>query len=184
MSSYEQELTNAITRGEKRAQQDKWLALAQAGMALMSSKEPTLGGALGEAGATGLAAFRGSRDSAEESRMKLFEQQFGVQMSRQQMAMAQARGARGGGGGSGSGGIGGFRSLDQWFDNTMKMSTALGEQLEGMVGIDGRPNPATADQYEAIAAEKDRLTRQLMGVLGGGGGGGGGAPPVSFNAAG
>ena len=98
MSSYEQELTNAITRGEKRAQQDKWLALAQAGMALMSSKEPTLGGALGEAGATGLAAFRGSRDSAEESRMKLLEQQFGVQMTRQQMAIARAKAARGGGG--------------------------------------------------------------------------------------
>ena len=37
---------------------DKWLALAQAGMALMSSREPTLMGALGEAGLAGLGAQR------------------------------------------------------------------------------------------------------------------------------
>ena len=37
---------------------DKWLALAQAGMALMSSREPTLMGALGEAGLSGLGAQR------------------------------------------------------------------------------------------------------------------------------
>jgi hypothetical protein len=31
-------------------EQDKWLALAQAGLALMSSQQPTIGGAIGEAG--------------------------------------------------------------------------------------------------------------------------------------
>jgi hypothetical protein len=43
---------------EKNAQSDKWMALAQAGMALMSSKEPTLAGAIGEAGLVGVGALK------------------------------------------------------------------------------------------------------------------------------
>ena len=160
MSSYEQELTNAITRGEKRAQQDKWLALAQAGMALMSSKEPTLGGALGEAGATGLAAFRGSRDSAEESRMKLLEQQFGVQMTRQQMAMAQARGARGGGGGSG---IGGLTPLQLIKLQQEEQKTLLSE-IEILGGMAGDFNLTEAQRMQATEAMRVRMDRAFGGA--------------------
>ena len=43
---------------KKSRDQDKWLSLAQAGLALMSSKEPTLLGALGEAGLSGLGAMK------------------------------------------------------------------------------------------------------------------------------
>ena len=176
-SSYEQELTDAIGRSEKRAEQDKWLALAQAGLALMSSKEPTLGGALGEAGATGLAAFRGGRDDAEESRMKLLEQQFGAQLAQQQLAMARARAA----GGGGSGGIGGFRSVDQWFGNAMKMSTALGEQISTLVDVNGMPYPATVDQYRAAVRQKAEIDRHLTSALGVGGGAAP-APPIDSDA--
>lgn len=93
MTSYEQAIADAIARADKRANQDKWLALAQAGMALMSSKQPTLGGALGEAGATGLAAFRQSRDEAEKTKMDLLGTQFEIDLARQKLA------ASGGGGG-------------------------------------------------------------------------------------
>jgi len=51
---------------EKSREQDKWLALAQAGMALMSSKEPTMMGALGEAGISGLTAMREAQQRYEE----------------------------------------------------------------------------------------------------------------------
>jgi hypothetical protein len=37
---------------------DKYMALAQAGLALMASKNPTLGGAIGEAGLAGVGALR------------------------------------------------------------------------------------------------------------------------------
>ena len=37
---------------------DKWMALAQAGLALMASKNPTLGGAIGEAGLAGVGALK------------------------------------------------------------------------------------------------------------------------------
>jgi hypothetical protein len=46
---------------EKSAEADKWLSLAQAGMALMASKSPTFGGALGEAGLVGIGAMQKAR---------------------------------------------------------------------------------------------------------------------------
>jgi len=47
-------------------EQDKWLALAQAGLALMSSQQPTLGGAIGEAGLTGISALRTARGERDD----------------------------------------------------------------------------------------------------------------------
>jgi hypothetical protein len=51
---------------DKDRDSDKWLALAQAGMALMSSNNPTLMGALGEAGMSGLTALRGSEGAYDK----------------------------------------------------------------------------------------------------------------------
>ena len=73
-SDYEQEMLNMLQSREKRATQDKWLALAQAGLSLMSSKKPTFGGALGEAGATGLGALREGQSTAEADRVALLGQ--------------------------------------------------------------------------------------------------------------
>lgn len=94
-TSYEQELRDAMGRAEKRANQDKWLALAQVGMQLMSSKEPTLGGALGEAGIAGLEAFRGSRDAYENERLGLTKSLYDLQQQQAAALAAQkAAGAR------------------------------------------------------------------------------------------
>lgn len=64
-------LEQALERADKRAQQDKWLALAQVGLQLMASKEPTFGGALGEAGAAGLEAYRSARDAYDKERLTI-----------------------------------------------------------------------------------------------------------------
>jgi hypothetical protein len=96
MSSYEQELASALGRIEKRANQDRWLALAQAGMALMSSKEPTLMGALGEAGIAGLGQYQQTRDAAEKERMAILSAQYQMDMDRQKLALARAGGGGGG----------------------------------------------------------------------------------------
>jgi hypothetical protein len=94
-TSYEQELRDAMGRAEKRANQDKWMALAQVGLQLMSSKEPTLGGALGEAGIAGLEAFRGSRDEYEQERLGLSKAMFDLQQQQAAAIAAQrAAGAR------------------------------------------------------------------------------------------
>jgi len=47
---------------EEQAEMDKYLALAQAGATLASSKDPTFLGALGEATQTGIGALQGSRE--------------------------------------------------------------------------------------------------------------------------
>ena len=51
---------------QKDRESDKWLAIAQAGLALMSSNNPTLLGATGEAGIEGLKAFREANDRYQE----------------------------------------------------------------------------------------------------------------------
>ena len=65
-SGLESEIKKLQDQMEKSREQDKWLAIAQAGLSLMSSKEPTLLGAAGEAGISGLTAFREAQDRYQE----------------------------------------------------------------------------------------------------------------------
>jgi hypothetical protein len=75
---------------EKSAEADKWMALAQTGMALMASKQPTLGGALGEAGLVGVGAMQKARKQYDADIMDLLTLQ-------QRMEAAAARGSSKGG---------------------------------------------------------------------------------------
>ena len=65
-SSLEAEILKLQADMQKSREQDKWLAIAQAGLALMSSDNPTLLGAAGEAGVSGLKAFREAQDRYQE----------------------------------------------------------------------------------------------------------------------
>jgi hypothetical protein len=91
-SSYEQALMDALANREKAAQQDKWLALAQVGLNLMSSRQPTLGGAIGEAGLKGVEAMRSARDTYDKEKLELLG-------ALEQSRAARAKAASGGGGG-------------------------------------------------------------------------------------
>jgi len=53
---------------DRMLEQDKWLSLARAGLALMSSQAPSFGQALGEAGAVGLESLTRAREQAVERR--------------------------------------------------------------------------------------------------------------------
>lgn len=92
MSSYEQELMNALGRREKAAEQDKWLALAQVGLGMMSSTQPTVAGAIGEAGLKGVEAARSARDQYDKDRLDLLG---AIEQSRLARAKASARGGSG-----------------------------------------------------------------------------------------
>jgi hypothetical protein len=94
-TSYEQELINAMQRAERRAEQDKWLALAQVGLGLMSSTQPTIGGALGEAGLAGLQSYQGARDEYETERLGLSKELAGIESARASQRAAAARAAAG-----------------------------------------------------------------------------------------
>jgi hypothetical protein len=65
-SSLQQEILDLQEKMKKDRDTDKYLALAQAGLALMSSKDPTLLGAIGEAGVSGLQAYREAQDRYNE----------------------------------------------------------------------------------------------------------------------
>ena len=90
MSSYEQMLADAMANADKKAKQDKWLALAQAGMALMSSNQSTLGGALGEAGTAGIAGLQSARDTAEKTKLALGQEQYGIDERKAALARSLA----------------------------------------------------------------------------------------------
>jgi hypothetical protein len=155
-SSFEQELINMLAAREKRATQDKWLALAQAGMQLMSSNQPTFGGALGEAGSAGLAALREVAPSAEADRLALLGQLEQSRLARQALA---ARAAGGGGGGSGGRG----RAIPA------AALGALASQMEAVAErLNGYPPPTPdeqtrlADQYDALQQQSTMLTNMYI----------------------
>ena len=51
---------------KKGREQDKWLAIAQAGLSIMSSDKPTLAGAVGEGAGVGLQAYRDAQERYQE----------------------------------------------------------------------------------------------------------------------
>jgi hypothetical protein len=109
VSSYEQALMDALASREKAATQDKWLALAQVGLNMMSSRSPTLLGAIGESGLKGVEAARAARDKYDEDKLSL---QGALEKSRMARAAASARAASGAGGAAAAGGIGGLKLKD------------------------------------------------------------------------
>ena len=61
---------------EKSLESDKWLALAQTGMALMASDNPTLAGAIGEAGLVGLRSLSEARQQYDDDILDLMNMQY------------------------------------------------------------------------------------------------------------
>jgi hypothetical protein len=82
-STYEQMLMDALANADKKAKQDKWMALAQMGLAMMSSQSPTLLGAIGEAGAASLPLYQQARDTAEASKLEAAKGLYDIAMQRQ-----------------------------------------------------------------------------------------------------
>lgn len=82
LSSLESEIANMLKENEKEKEQDKWLSLARAGLALMGSTNPTLGGAIGEAGMVGLESFQDARKSYRDDKITLLDAQRKLEQAR------------------------------------------------------------------------------------------------------
>lgn len=78
----ESRIARMLEEREKSAEADKWLSLAQTGLALMASDQPTLGGAIGEAGLAGIGALQKARSQYDKDIMSLLDMQAGVQRAR------------------------------------------------------------------------------------------------------
>jgi hypothetical protein len=82
LGSIEGRIARMIEEREKSAQADKWLALAQTGLALMASDQPTIGGAIGEAGLAGIGAMQQARSAYDKDILTLLDAQAGLQRAR------------------------------------------------------------------------------------------------------
>lgn len=163
MSSYEQELMDALGRREKAAQQDKWLALAQVGLNMMSSTQPTLLGAIGEAGVKGVESARAARDQYDKDRLDLMG---AIEQSRQARAAAAARTASGASGGQSTGGVSGLsagmgRLLSQVSADITRIDTILGDPLAAGAAL----TPQQEMERAGLAAQRDQLVAYRQSLL-------------------
>jgi len=90
-STYEQMLIDAKDNADKKFKQDKWMALAQMGLAMMSSQSPTLLGAIGEAGAASLPLYQQARDTADATKLDAAKGLYAIEQARAAAAAAAAR---------------------------------------------------------------------------------------------
>lgn len=90
LSSIEEEILALQKQMKKDRESDKWLAIAQAGLALMASDNPTLLGAAGEAGLEGLKAFRESNERYQEGVIDLLNARSKLAKSRTGLTQNQA----------------------------------------------------------------------------------------------
>ena len=147
MSSYEQELMSMLQNREKAAEQDKWLALAQVGLNLMSSTQPTLGGALGEAGLAGVEAARSARDQYDKDRLELMG------------ALEQSRAARAKAAGSASAGLG----ISAGTGRLLTQINSDIERLDTLIANAAIMPPTTPEGEMAIArAQADRDSKVAL----------------------
>ena len=80
--SVESEILNMLKENEEEREQDKYLALAKMGLALMSSSQPTFGGALGEAGLAGVDDLQASRKAYRDDKITLLDAQRKLEQAR------------------------------------------------------------------------------------------------------
>jgi hypothetical protein len=81
--SMDSRIAQMLSNRQKEAESDKWMALAQTGMALMASKNPTFGGALGEAGLAGVGALQKSKQGARAFEADMLKLQTQLDIARQ-----------------------------------------------------------------------------------------------------
>lgn len=81
-SGLESRIAQMLADREKAAESDKYLALAQAGLALMASDSPTLGGAIGEAGLVGIGQLRDARSQYDKDVLELLSTQADIDSAR------------------------------------------------------------------------------------------------------
>jgi hypothetical protein len=82
----EGQLADMLKDMEKGREQDKWLALANTGLALMASKSPTLGGALGEAGMAGMKQLQEGKKQYSKDKMTILALQQRIDASKRAAA--------------------------------------------------------------------------------------------------
>ena len=81
--SLDSRIATMLSERQKQSESDKWMALAQAGFQIMSSKSPTLLGAVGEGGQAGLKALGASKKGAQDFETDMLKLQTQLDIAQQ-----------------------------------------------------------------------------------------------------
>jgi hypothetical protein len=181
-SDYEQAIMDALANADKKSKQDKWMALAQMGLSMMSSQQPNFFAALGEAGTNAIPAFQKARDTADDTKLGLNKGLYDIAQQRQARndAMAAASAKQ-----QGSGGFGISASAERGLAPLLEQVNRAAKVLED-IGINPNSDvtdPAlgftTADQQSKAQDAIDRYNTAtsmydtVSGIVSGLGGGAG-----------
>jgi hypothetical protein len=156
-SDYQQQLIDMLDSRKDEAKSDKWMALAQAGMALMQGGTGSFGGDLGKAGQTGLAALQESNKSARQDRFGVLKTLADIDATNRSLQIqAQAASQKG--------------TLNPKDYVTMYQATAE-EAMDTMTKLApmGTPLPGAADLYENARATYEESMVNIRKLLGMGG---------------
>lgn len=166
VSSLESEIANMLKENEEDREQDKYLALAKMGLALMSSSNPTFGGALGEAGMAGVEDLQASRKSYRADKITLLDAQRKLEQARATAA------------GKGKGGLSGTNVISR-LNNIQSRKTGLMEKIaelsspskDGLI-LDEEQKKRLENSIEGLRREvadlsvKEKYFQSLLGGIG------------------
>ena len=142
--SIESRIAKMLSDRESSAEADKWMALAQTGMALMASKSPTFGGALGEAGLAGVGALQKSRKAYDSDIMSLLGMQQKIQSAKSLDASRAANST-----------TGGSKALNTMIDNAQaELNSLMTDARSYRSVVRGDPGLGTVDRVIEQIPEK------------------------------
>jgi len=175
-SDYEQAIMDALANADKKAKQDKWMALAQMGMSMMSSQSPTLLGAIGEAGTNAIPAFQKARDTATDEKLALNKGLYDIAMQRQArndaLAAAAAKQQAGGGFGISAGAaralVPYMNQVNRAAEDLKAMNLTPGSDVTdpslGLSPEAQRKAQAAINRYNTATATYNAITSTLTGI--------------------
>jgi len=143
---------------DRMYEQDRWLALARFGLGLMSSDEPTFGGAIGDAGSQALDYMHGARGEMMDRRM----QEMQMAIAQEELDIARMRATQGGSSDPYRG-IGPRDYFGLWQDQLDALNTReeTARMLLMMGGAEGPMRNGLISELDSIALERARIQAQL-----------------------
>jgi hypothetical protein len=154
-SDYQQQLIDMLDSRKDEAKSDKWMALAQAGMALMQGGTGSFGGDLGKAGQTGLAALQESNKSARQDRFGVLKTLADIDATNRSLQIqAQAASQKG------------ILNPSAYISGYQKIIDQSQEIMDDLTIGGNAPAPGIAsDQYEAALARRQAAQEELQRIL-------------------
>jgi|TARA_B100000085_G_scaffold95692_1_gene86778 hypothetical protein len=159
LGALESEIADMLKQNEEDRDKDKYLALAKMGLALMSSSQPTLGGALGEAGIAGLDDLQASRKSYRDDKLALLDTRRKLEQARATAAAKDKSGL------TGTNVVSSLNNIRNQKAKAMSDLAAIAPQFEG--GTLTKEQEAAAEMFRRQIANLSVMESTYEAMLGG-----------------